>query len=186
MSSYNPYNPYAAKPFQVMSGNSSDEPPSDEQLEEFQKMSLNFIRNVKRIHGPDTAIGVINGLSETLGKQWSSRIIFDMLGNMEEPDTVRITFPVCSRDVALISLIKGFRAFTNSGLREAKDAIESLRDQVLQWELNLVKTQNLPSGLAITTQHYKNAPHFVVQTSEDIYQRNDQLKYWREAGGLFV
>lgn len=107
------------------------EPRTEEDA--LQEISLRFIREVKRQRGPDSAIAVINSLSETLGKMWSAKIIFDILGQETDPyPSLRLTF--YSSFNAPINLIKCIRGATGMGLKESKDAVDTLRGLVIEAE----------------------------------------------------
>lgn len=152
----------------------------EKRLDAFQDMSLKFIKDVKFLHGGDMAKAVIESLSETLGKQWSSRIIFDMIArNDEVPAYVRVTLRVNAQNGAApqkIPLIKGFRWLTGTGLKEAKDAIEALMSRVELWELELAKLNRYPN--------YREAPYIQIEVRQDTY--DEAAKEYTNAGGIIL
>lgn len=145
--------------------------------DDFQDLSLKFIREVKHLHGGDKAKAVIESLSETLGKQWSSRIIFDMIARTDEiPSYARVTIRVKGQTLQKIPLIKGFRWLTGCGLKEAKDAIESLASRVEIWEDKLAEMQRYPN--------YREAPYIEIALRADVYE--EAAKEYTNAGGIIL
>lgn len=172
---------------EIVDGLSGDG-PSSHQLTEIQDISLNFIRTIRRIHGADKAKEVIDSLSDTLGKQWSSQIIFDILTlGPEDIRRFRCTFTCRNFNNGKIQLIKGFRWITGSGLKEAKDAVEALNEKLLVWEL--AKAAELGLGGEqdlIPSSEYRSAPHFVAELKGEDERREERVQGWRDGGGLFI
>ncbi|MNK72306.1 hypothetical protein D3C87_917790 [compost metagenome] len=141
------------------------------------EISLKFIREVKRVRGGDKASEVIRELADSLGNQWSARIIFDLLGRDFEDDRIRLTVPVYGRSLQKISLIKGLRWLSGQGLKEAKDAIEALIQAVEYWE-----SQHMSKG-----NHnfdYSSAPYIDLKIATQ--DRKAAVSEFTSAGGLII
>jgi len=161
--------------------------PSEVELSDVQDISLKFIRAIKRVHGAEKATEVINSLSETLGKQWSSRIIFDMLTYGPE-DVGRYRFFIRSSIMFsnIIQVIKGHRSVTREGLRESKNAVEKLREEIRDWEEKVAKEKGYLDKDKIPLAEYRDAPHFIVEFPPDAFDRQQRLDSWRDAGGFML
>ena len=154
-----------------------------ERIEELQSLSIQFIRAVTAAHGPETAGSVIDSLSTTLGKTWSSKIIFDMISGDKpnQPTTVYLTLAHSVGIKYKISLIKAIRSLGMYDLLTAKNLIETLLIRVDQWEYRMKQT---PTG--ITPESFRSAPFIKVELPPDRQNVATHLQEWQSAGGIVV
>jgi hypothetical protein len=120
----------------------------------FDKLSLEFIREVKAIYGTDVANTAVTAISEAIGKEWSARLIMGIISDDSyEYMGIRVTcipeeYQNASSIIPLyrytnkINLIKELRGAAWIGLREAKDAIEDLENRVSLWMMTNGITPN--------------------------------------------
>lgn len=108
----------------------------DESVYSFlDEASIHFFRAVKTHYSRDTSVDVINALQPILGKDWSGRIIFNMMADRYSKITGLVIRINPNRDQLKINAIKTFRALTGSGLTEAKGAVEASYDRDIAFQL---------------------------------------------------
>jgi hypothetical protein len=141
-------------------------------LDHFQQRSIQFIKSVRETYGADKASAVVSSLSESLGKEWSNKLIYDIVVGPEmlinDSDIVisALTFP------HLIQMIKAIRGASSMGLKDAKDAVDGLHNRTHAW----IKSTNFASLL--------DAPTLIIQfrPTSGITSRAEAIKELQDVG----
>lgn len=141
-------------------------------LDRFQQQSIQFIKAVRETYGAEKASAVVSSLGESLGKEWSNKLIYDMVVGPEmllsEADIVVSSI----KFTHIIPMIKAIRAASGMGLKEAKDAVEGLRERTNSW---------LPSSIFTNVM---DAPTLIIPFKPNYgdMPRESFLKDLREVG----
>ena len=88
---------------------------------------IRFLESLTRYYGPEKGMEVWNKLGEAVGDEIKGKVFFSMLTG-ESSNRVRIQAGTCNQAVAAI---KAIRTATGYGLKEAKDAWDLSKYQVV-------------------------------------------------------
>ena len=99
----------------------------DQQLDEVVFDGIRFLESITRYYGPEKGMAVWEKMGEAFGDEVKGAVFFSMLTG-ESSNRVRIQADACTQAVAAI---KAIRAATGYGLKEAKDAWDLSKHQVV-------------------------------------------------------
>jgi len=88
---------------------------------------IRFLESLTRHYGPQKGIAVWEQMGEVMGDEVKGKIFFAMLAG-DRSNRVRVRVGTCTQAV---SAIKAIRVATGYGLKEAKDAWDRSKDQVV-------------------------------------------------------
>jgi hypothetical protein len=88
---------------------------------------IRFLESITRHYGPEKGIEVWEKMGEAFGDEIKGKVFFSMLTG-ESSNRIRIQAGTCNQAVAAI---KAIRSGTGYGLKEAKDAWDLSRHQVV-------------------------------------------------------
>ena len=116
---------------------------TDNTIDEVVFDGIRFLESLTRHYGPDHGMAVWEKMGEVLGPDIKGQVFFSMLTG-ESSNRVRIQAGTCTEAVAAI---KAIRSGTGYGLKEAKDAWDLSKHQVVvldnvnrEEKRNMVKT----------------------------------------------
>ena len=88
---------------------------------------IRFLESLTRHYGPEKGIAVWEQMGEVMGDEVKGKIFFAMLAG-DRSNRVRVRVGTCTQAV---SAIKAIRMATGYSLKEAKDAWDRSKDQVV-------------------------------------------------------
>ena len=99
----------------------------DQQLDEVVFDGIRFLESLTRYYGAEKGMEVWNKMGEAMGDEVKGAVFFSLLTG-ESSSRVRVQAGTCNQAVAAI---KAIRAATGYGLKEAKDAWDLSKHQVV-------------------------------------------------------
>lgn len=97
----------------------------EESMAYLDEASAYFLRAIKQHYTRDTAVDVMEALTEHLGKDWKGRLIFGIMANKyTSVRNIRIIKDAHDSQVKKINAIKEVRSISGMGLTEAKALVE--------------------------------------------------------------
>lgn len=98
---------------------------SNEHKEDIVHTGISFMRAITEAYGNDEGLKLWDAIGSTLDPDVRGHILFAMLTG-DFSGRIRVTGTV--HGVQMVPAIKAIRAATNWGLKEAKDAVDALRE----------------------------------------------------------